>query len=120
MAVADQIGKALAKAYEVKRKIFLGASSYLKTQTGSQAPYTTTATYTNNFYLDKKEYSDLVAGKKFKLLKVADLDGTRLAKLKAANVVEINGVVYKFYMKESFVGAVPAYEFKLQPTGEQV
>lgn len=120
MAVATQIGKALAKAYEVKRKIFLGADCSLKTLTGSQALYTTTATYTNNFYLDKKEYSDLVAGKKFKLLKVADLDGTRLAKLKAATALQVGNVVYKFYMKESFVGAVPAYEFKVQPTGEQV
>lgn len=119
MSTATQIGKALAKAYDVKRKIFLGNIS-LKTQTGSQSPYTTTATYTNNWYLDKREYSDLVAGKKFKLLKVADLDGTRLAKFKAATAVQIGTVVYKFYMKESFVGAVPAYEFKLQPTGEQV
>lgn len=119
MSAATQIGKALAKGYDVKRKIFLGPIA-LKTLTGSQAPYTPTATYLTNWYLDKKEYSDLVAGKKYKLLKVADLDGTRLAKLKAATAMQIGSVVYKFTMKESYVGAVPAYEFKLQPTGEQV
>ena len=120
MSTATQIGKALAKSYEVKRKIFLGEAITLKVLTGSAVPYTTTATYSTNWYLDKKEYSDLVAGKKYKLLKVADLDGTRLAQMKAATAVQIGNVIYKFAMKESYVGAVPAYEFKLQPTGEQV
>ena|SRR5687767_206483 len=120
MSTATQIGKALAKGYEVKRKIFLGAATTLKVLTGSQAPYTTTATYSTNWYLDKKEYSDLVAGKKYKLLKVADIEGTRLAQLKNATALQVGSVIYKFSMKESFIGAVPAYEFRLQATGEKV
>lgn len=120
MSTATQIGKALAKSYEVKRKIFLGSSTTLKVLTGSQAPYTTTATYLTNWYLDKKEYTELVTAKKFKLLKVADLDGTRLAQLKAMTAVRIGSVIYKVNSKESFVGAVPAYEFKIYPTGEHV
>src|SRR5688572_30781984 len=119
MSTGTQIGKALAKGYEVKRKIFLGVSATLKTLTGS-GPYTLSATYSTNWYLSRYEYTEQVTGKKYKLLKVADLDGTRLAKLKAMTAIQVGTVIYKFHSKDSFVGTIPAYEFKVYPTGEQV
>lgn len=120
MSTATQIGKALAKGHDKLREIFLLPDITLKTLTGSGAPYTLTATYTNDWYLSKYEYTDMVSGKKFKWLRVEDLDGTRLAKLKTMTAVQIGTVVYKFFAKDSFIGAVPSYEFKVYPTGEQV
>jgi hypothetical protein len=34
--------------------------------------------------------------------------------------VRIKGTVFKFVGKDSFIGAVPSYEFKVQATGEKV
>jgi len=93
----------------------------LKLYDTTTGPWTTPiATYDSYWYLDKYEYSDVVAGKKFKRLVVEDVDGCRLEKLRAMTAVKVGDTVYKFVSKDSFIGSVPSYEFRLQPTGERV
>jgi hypothetical protein len=119
MSRGRRIARAFGRRDDKLRSIFLEGVC-LKTLTGETAPYTTTATYADAWYLDKKEYSDVVAGKKFKRLVVEDLDGCRLQHLRAMTAVQVGDTVYKFIAKDSFIGSVPSYEFKLQPTGERV
>lgn len=118
MSQGTRIAQRYAKGHNKLLALRLSGVT-LKTLTGS-GPYTTTATYTDDWYLSKREYTDLKTGAKFKRLTVEDLDGTRLAKLKAMTAVQIGSVVYKFNAKDSFIGSIPSYEFKVYPTGEQV
>ena len=114
-----RIGRAYARAHNKLRQIYFDEIC-LKVLTGSTAPYTVEATYAADWYLDKKEYSDVVAGKKFKRLVIDDLNGCRLDDLRKMTAVQIGDTVYKFVAKDSFIGSIPSYEFKLQPTGERV
>ena len=114
-----RIGRALAKGHNKLASIFLDGEC-LKLLTGSTAPYTETAKYGDNWYLDKKEYWDMAAGKKFKRLVIDDVDGCRLEKLRTMTAVQVGDTVYKFVSKDSFIGSVPSYEFRLQATGERV
>jgi hypothetical protein len=89
-----------------------GAGARQVTRDLSQRPV-----FDSHWYLDKREYTEQVSGKKFKRLVVDDVDGCRLAKLKTMTAVEHNGTVYKFRSKDSFISAVPSYEFKIYPVG---
>lgn len=115
----SRIGKALARAHTKLTQVFFD-SDCLKVLTGTQAPYTPLAEYIHGWYLDNYEYSDVVAGKKFKKLWVDDVDGCRLSELRKATAIQVGDTVFKFSTKPSFIGSVPCYEFRLQPTGERV
>lgn len=120
MSRGVRIARGYSRAHDKLRSIFLEGVC-LKLYNVSTAPYTTPiATYTTGWYLDKREYSDVVAGKKFKRLVIDDLEGCRLDNLRQMTAVQVGDVVYKFVAKDSFIGSVPSYEFKLQPTGERV
>ena len=120
-----KIARALGRSYDKLRSIFLNGVC-LQILSGDQQAYVTEATYDSHWYLDRREYSDLVANKKFILLKVADAEGCRLEKLRKATAVQVgNGQIgwtrFKFAVKPTFLpGTVPNYEFKLSPTGERV
>jgi hypothetical protein len=114
-----RIARAMSRGHDKLRSIYLDGIC-LKVLTGSRLPYTPIATYTDHWYLDKREYSDVVAGKKFKRLVVDDLDGCRLSKLREMTAVQVGNIIYKFHAKDSFISSVPSYEFKVYPTGEQV
>jgi hypothetical protein len=114
-----RIARAQSRAHDKLRSIFLDGVC-LKVLSGDQSAYTTLDTYSDRWYLDKREYSDMLAGKKFKRLVIDDLDGCRLEKLKQMTAVQVGNIVYKFLTKDSFVGSVPSYEFKVYPTGERV
>lgn len=119
MSRGTRIARALGRSHDKLRSIFLEGVC-LKILTGDQAPYATIASYDFHWHLDKREYVDIVAGKKFKKLIVDDVDGCRLSKLKEMTAVQIGNIIFKFHAKDSFVGSVPTYEFKVYPTGEQV
>jgi hypothetical protein len=120
----QRIAQAKGRSYDKLRSIFLSGVC-LRVLSGDQNNWTTEATYDSHWYLDRREYSDLVAGKKFKLLKVADVEGCRLAKLRIATAVEIGSPQvgwerFGFAVKPTFLsGMVPDYEMKLKPTGER-
>jgi len=115
-----RIARAQAKAHDKLRSIFLSGVC-LKLYQQDSGPWTTPiATYDSHWYLDKREYSDVIAGKKYKRLVIDDLDGCRLAKLRVMTAVQVGDTVYKFHAKDSFIGSVPSYEFKIYPTGERV
>jgi hypothetical protein len=78
------------------------------------------ATYESHWYLDKREYSDVIAKKRYKRLVIEDLEGCRLSKLKAMTAIQIGDDIYTFHGKDSFVGAVPSYEFKLLHAGVRI
>jgi hypothetical protein len=78
------------------------------------------ATYDSHWYLDKREYLDVSNGKRFKRLRIEDVEGCRLPELKAMTAVQIGDDIYTFYGKDSFVGAVPSYEFKLLHAGVRI
>jgi len=120
MSRGTRIARALGRGHDKLRGIFMEGTclQLFDTTTG---PWTSPiATYADKWYLDKHEYSDVVAGKKFKRLVVDDIEGCRLEKLRAMTAVKVGDMVYKFVSKDSFIGSVPSYEFKLQPTGERV
>ena len=106
----------MARSHDKLREIFL-SDQCLKILEGDQQAYIPTATYDSHWYLDRREYTEQVSGKKFKRLVVEDVDGCRLAKLKTMTAIEHNGTVYKFLAKDSFISAVPSYEFKVYPVG---
>lgn len=114
-----RIARALAKGHDKLRQIFV-QEQCLKILTGDQQNYTTTATYDSHWYLDKREYSDVIAGKRYKRLVIDDVEGCRLPKLKAMTAVQIGDDVYTFHGKDSFVGAVPSYEFKVIHKGPRI
>lgn len=115
-----KIARGLGRAHDKLRSIFLEGEC-LKLFDSIDGTYATpTAIYTDGWYLDKKEYSDVIAGKKFKRLVVDDLGGCRLEKLRAMTAVQVGDTVYKFHAKDSFIGSVPSYEFKIYPTGQRI
>lgn len=116
---STRIAKALGRAHDKLRPIFV-QSQCLKLLTGDQQAYTELATYDTHWYLDKREYSDVIAGKRYKKLIIDDVDGCRLSKLKAMTAVQIGDEVFTFHGKDSFVGAVPSYEFKVLHAGPRI
>jgi hypothetical protein len=121
----QRIARAKGRSYDKLRSIFL-SDVCLRVLSGDQNNWTTEATYDSHWYLDRHEYSDLVAGKRYKLLKVADAEGCRLPKLRIATAVEIGNPTvgwerFKVAVKPTTLhGMVPDYELKLSPTGERV
>jgi len=120
--VGRRIARAQAKAHKVLRRIYM-ANTCLKLYEGDQqALGTATATYTTDWYLDKREYNEMTTAgvKQFKRLVVDDLDGCRREALRRATVVQVGDALYKFGRKDSLIGSVPSYEFKVYPTGQRV
>lgn len=116
--IGHRIAKAQARAHNTLRRIYLeGECLKVFSEADGQ---TLEKTYTTDWYLDNKEYSDVVAGKKYKRLVVEDLEGCRLPVLRNATAVQIGDLRFKFVAKPTFLGSVPSYEFRLSPTGERV
>ena len=121
MSRGVRIARAYSRAHDKLRSIFLeGVCLKVYDQEQVDANTTPIATYDSHWYLDKHEYSDVVAGKKFKRLVVDDLEGCRKAELRKATAVQVGDTVYKFFSKDSFIGSIPSYEFKLYPTGQRI
>jgi hypothetical protein len=121
MSDATDIAEGFAEAFDAEREI-LGPSGSLKILSGPQHA-TTEATYTTGWKFPRKEYTELVTGKQFRLLKVADPSGSRRAKLIAGTALQIGSVVYKNAAKDANLnlpGVIPVYEFKIYGTGERV
>lgn len=120
MSRGTKIARGLSRGHDKLRSLFLEGVC-LKLYDVSTPPYTTPiATYSDRWYLDKREYSDVIAGKKFKRLVIDDLDGCRLSKLREMTAVQVGDTIFKFHAKDSFIGSVPTYEFKIYPTGERI
>lgn len=114
-----RIAKGLARGHDKLRQLF-NQQQVLRVFTGDQQSYTPLAAYDTHWYLDKREYSDVIAGVRFKRLVIDDIEGERLAHLKAMTAVQIGDDVYTFHGKDSFVGAVPSYEFKIVHAGPRI
>ena len=115
-----RIAKALGRAHDRLRQVFV-QEQCLKVLTGDQnSGYTTIATYDTHWYLDKQEYSDVIAGKRFKKVWVDDVEGCRLPILKSATAFQIGDDIFTFHGKDSFMGAVPSYEFKVIHLGPRI
>jgi hypothetical protein len=119
LSFGTNVGRAKQRGHDVKRKLFIGTAPSLVLLKGN-GPYTTLTTLTSAWYLGRKEYQELVTGARYFKLYIDDLDGTRLSQLKAMTAVRISGMNYKFIAKDSFVGTIPSYEFKVQAIGEQL
>jgi len=52
-------------------------------------------------------------------LVIEDLQGCRLAQLRAMTAVQVGDTVFKFHAKDSFIGSVPSYEFKVYSVQQQ-
>lgn len=120
MGKGARIARALSRGHDKLRSIFMeGVCLHLYDTTDSDYS-TPIATYDSRWYLDKHEYSDVIAGKKYKRLVIDDLEGCRLQHLRNMTAVKVGDTVFKFHAKDSFLGSVPSYEFKIYPTGERV
>lgn len=118
MSRGTRIARALGRSHDKLRSIYLEGLC-LKVFSGDNGE-TLAATYTDGWYFDNKEYSDMVAGKKYKRVVVDDITGCRLPVLREATAVRIGDLKFKVVTKPTFLGSVPSYEFKLTPTGERV
>lgn len=117
-----KIARGLARAHDKLRSIYLEGSC-LKLYAGDQQALGTATTYTTGWYLDKREYSEMQGDgsrKYFKRLVIDDLEGCRRQVLENATVAQVDDRLYKFGKKDSMIGSVPSYEFKVYPTGERV
>ena len=115
-----RIARGIARAHDRLRQIFV-QEQCIKLLSGDQNNWgTPIATYDSHWYLDKREYLDVSAGKRYKRLVVEDLEGCRLPKLRVMTAVQIGDDVFTFHGKDSFVGAVPSYEFKLLHAGVRI
>src|SRR5688572_26155902 len=117
MSVGTEIADAFGQAFDALRDIF-GPSGSLKILSGSQAAYTTLATYTTGWSFRREEYDDLKNGVKYRKLIVSDPDGTRKTHLKAMTAIQVDSVIHKNPGKDphlNFEGGVPTYTFKMQP-----
>lgn len=115
-----RIARAIGRAHDRLRPIF-NQEQCLKLLEGDQNNWgEPTATYDSHWYLDRREYTELSTGKKFKRLQVEDVEGCRLAKLKSMTAVQIGDFVYKVPSKDAFTGGVPSYQFKIYPVGERI
>lgn len=120
MQRGTKIARALGRAHTKLSRIF-NEGYCLKLYDVPTAPYTTPiATYDDNWWFDQKEYSDVVAGKKYKRLVVEDIEGCRLAQLRAVTAFQMGDMIFKVNVKPTFIGSVPSYEFRLSPTGERI
>lgn len=114
-----RIARAIGRAHDRLRPIF-NREQCLKILSGDQQAYTVEASYDSHWYLDRREYLDVTAGKRFKRLRIEDVDGCRLSKLKTMTAVQIGDDIYTFHGKDSFVGGVPSYEFKIVHAGPRI
>jgi hypothetical protein len=110
-------GRIRINALNRKRARFLTTASLILLS-GPTHPYTE-VTYTDDWYLDKKEYQELATGKRYFKLYVGDQDRTRKTELEAATAIRVANTQYKFVAKDSFITSLDLYEFKVQPTGER-
>ena len=115
-----RIALALGRGHDKLRQIF-NQEQCIKLLAGDQNNWgEPIATYDTLWYLDRREYSDVIAQKRYKRLVIDDIDGCRLSKLKAMTAVQIGDDIYTFHGKDSFTGAVPSYEFKLIHAGPRI
>lgn len=114
-----RIARALARGHDKLRQLF-NQEQCLILLTGDQQSYSPLATYASHWYLDKREYSDVMAKVRYKRVVVDDVEGCRLSKLKLATAFQIGDDVYTFHAKDSFVGAIPSYEFKVIHAGPRI
>ena len=122
--IGKRIAKGNSKAHNVLGRIFM-ADTCLRLYEGDQqtvdldAPL---ATYTTDWYLDKAEYPEVTGDQRkyFKRLVVDDLGGCRKEVLRLATIAKVGDALYKFGKKDSLIGSVPTYEFKIYPTGQRV
>lgn len=117
---STRIARGIGRAHDRLRQLF-NQEQCLKILEGDQNNWgEPIASYDSHWYLDKHEYSDIIAGKKFHKLYVDDVEGCRLPVLKRATAVQYGDLIYRFHGKDSFVGAVPSYEFKVYPVGQRI
>lgn len=114
-----RIARSLGRGHDKLRRIFL-KEQCLRLLTGDKEDFSPPATYDSHWFLDKHVYTELPSGKRFMKLYVDDVEGCRMALLKAATAVQIGDAIYKFHAKDSFVGAIPSYEFKIYPLGDRI
>ena len=124
MSVGKRIARAQSKAHNKLRRIFMEGAC-LKLYEGDQQTVdldTPMVTYTTDWYLDKREYPEVTGDQRkyFKRLVVDDLGGCRREQLRLATIVKVGDALYKFGKKDSLIGSVPSYEFKVYPTGQRV
>jgi hypothetical protein len=120
MSDGSDIAAGLAEVHDVLRNFFVGENVSLKLLKGDGS---TLATLTSGWNLGHKEYTDIESGARYYKLYVDDLDGSRLAHLKAMATVRVKGFNFKFIGKDSSLaiqGTIPSYEFKVQAIGEQL
>jgi hypothetical protein len=115
MSYADDVATSRAAGHNVSRQQSVNTDD-LVLLNGND----TLITLTDNWDLSRRDFQDFEGGPRYFKLYVEDLDGTRLSFLRNMTAVRIKGTVFKFVGKDSFIGAVPSYEFKVQATGEKV
>lgn len=72
------------------------------------------------WFLDRRTYSDITNGTQYRRLVISDPECERLTTLRQMTAVQIGEYRFKFAAKPDFLGSVPSYEFRLEPTGERV
>jgi hypothetical protein len=117
VSIPADISEAYGEFYDAWREVFFGDGP-LKIYEGAGAPYTLLDTYASGWRIVKQK--DIPTGKDVFKLELADLDGTRRAKMRKATAVEAEGVYYKRISSDPPFGDNKIWRYAVQPTGEQV
>lgn len=122
MPFGQSVAKALAKADDIERKLFLKKSAVgqpyrLKFYAGS----TLLGEIARGWNLGQDEKIEFQTEERYYPLSVSlidDPDGDLLRALKSMTKVRIGSVEFGILSKPSFLSSVPSYTFKVQPMGE--
>jgi hypothetical protein len=119
MAFGLNVGRALTRGHNVKRKLFLGKDVKLVLVKGNHGEMKL-AELSDGWHFDFREKYDPELGKRYYPLAIDDVEGERLGVLQQMVAVRLNGVFYKPIAKPTFEGTIPSYRFKMQEVGPQI
>lgn len=119
MAFGANIGRALTRGHDVRRKLYLGKDAKLILVRGNRGE-TKLAELSDGWHLDLREKYDPELGARYYPLAIDDLSGERLTVLRQMVGVKLNGVFYKTLGKPTFEGTIPSYRFRVQDMGPQI
>lgn len=122
MPFGQSVAKAIAKADDIERKLFLRKSAVgqpyrLRLYAGS----TFLGEIARGWNLGQSEQIEYQTGERYYPLSIDlidDPDGDLLRALKTMTKVRIGSIEFGILSKPSFLSAVPSYTFKVQAIGE--
>lgn len=120
MSRGQRIARALSRAHTRLAGIYYEGSCLTALEGDQVTGYPELAKWSTGWWLDRKTYSDITSGTQYRRLVIDDPNCERVTSLRRTTAVQIGEYRFKFVAKPDFLGSLPSYEFRLEPTGERV